>query len=44
MSDLLTEEESIRILSLGEEYPNAALAALIKLPEELDAETIQNLI
>jgi putative heme-binding domain-containing protein len=44
LSDLLTEEESIRILSLGEEYPNAALAALMKLPDELDAATVQNLI
>ncbi len=41
---MLTEEESIRILSLGEEYPNAALAALMKLPEELDSATVQNLI
>lgn len=44
LSDFLTQEESIRILSLGEQYPNAALAALLKLPEQLDKDTIENLI
>ncbi|AMV31351.1 hypothetical protein VN12_04485 [Pirellula sp. SH-Sr6A] len=44
LSEFLTEEESLRILSLGEQYPNAALAALLKLPSELDAATIDQLV
>lgn len=44
MSDFLTEEESLRILSLGEQYPNAALAALLKLPNELDSATVEQLV
>jgi putative heme-binding domain-containing protein len=44
VADFLTEEESIKILSLGEQYPNAALAALLKLPEQLDEDAIERLI
>jgi len=44
VADFLTEEESIKILSLGEQYPNAALAALLKLPEQLDDDAIDRLI
>ena len=44
VADFLTEEESVKILSLGEQYPNAALAALLKLPEQLDDSAIERLI
>jgi putative heme-binding domain-containing protein len=44
LSDHMTPEESVRILSLGEEYPNAALAALLKLPSQLPPQTIDDLI
>lgn len=44
MSDYLTEEESLKILELGEQYPNAALSALYKTPEQLNEEQIQTLI
>lgn len=44
VADFLPEEESVKILSLGEQYPNAALAALLKLPEQLDDAAIERLI
>ncbi len=44
MAEFLTESESLKILTLGEEFPNAALAALFKLPEELPPEAVESLI
>ncbi len=44
MADHLTESEAIRILELGEQYPNAALTALFKTPEQLSPEQIETLI
>lgn len=44
MSEHLTEEESLRILQMGADFPNAALASLFKLPESLDEEDIKGLV
>ena len=35
----LTEDESLMVLAKGDQWPNAALGALYKLPKELDEET-----
>jgi putative heme-binding domain-containing protein len=43
LSKFLTEREALQILDLGERYPNAAMAALYKLPEQLNAEQIEKL-
>lgn len=43
LSKYLTEREALQILDLGERYPNAAMAALYKLPEQLDSEQIDKL-
>ena len=43
LSKYLTEKEAFQILDLGERYPNAAMAALYKLPESLDATQIEKL-
>jgi len=43
LSKYLTEREAIQILDLGERYPNAAMAALYKLPEQLSSEQIDKL-
>ena len=43
LSKFLTEREALQILDLGERYPNAAMAALYKLPEQLDADQIEKL-
>jgi putative heme-binding domain-containing protein len=44
LSTHLTEREAVQILDLGERYPNAALSALFKLPEQLNSEQIGKLI
>ena len=44
LANFLTESEAVRILELGEQYPNAALTALFKVPEQLTAEQIQTLV
>lgn len=44
LADHLTESEAIRILELGEQYPNAALTALFKVPSQMSAEQIESLI
>ena len=44
MAEHLTESEAIRILELGEKYPNAALTALFKVPSQLTPEQIETLI
>jgi putative heme-binding domain-containing protein len=43
LSKFLTEREALQILDLGEKYPNAAMAALYKLPEQLNPEQIDKL-
>ncbi|MFM8569985.1 MAG: c-type cytochrome, partial [Pirellula sp.] len=43
LSKFLTEREALQILDLGERYPNAAMAALYKLPEQLSPEQIDKL-
>jgi putative heme-binding domain-containing protein len=43
LSKFLTEREALQILDLGDKYPNAAMAALYKLPEQLDAEQVDKL-
>ena len=40
----LSEEESRQVLASGEKWPNAALGALYKLPNQLDAELLGQLI
>lgn len=40
----LTEEESRQVLAKGDKWPNAALGALYKLPHQLDAELLAQLI
>jgi putative heme-binding domain-containing protein len=40
----LTEEESKLVLTKGDQWPNAALGALYKLPQQLDDETRASLI
>ena len=40
----LSEQESRRVLAQGEQMPNAALGALYRLPEKLDAESLTALI
>jgi putative heme-binding domain-containing protein len=40
----LSEEESRQVLASGEKWPNAALGALYKLPQQLDAELLAQLI
>lgn len=44
LSTHLTEREAVQILDLGERYPNAALSALFKLPEQLSSEQIGKLV
>jgi len=44
LADHLTEAEAVRILELGEQYPNAALTALFKVPSQLTPEQIETLI
>ena len=44
LANFLTESEAIRILEMGEQYPNAALSALFKTPEQLTPEQIQTLV
>lgn len=44
LANFLTESEAVRILELGEQYPNAALTALFKVPEQLTDEQIQTLV
>ncbi len=44
LAGFLTESEAIRILELGEQYPNAALTALFKAPEQMSADQIQILV
>ncbi|HUP78395.1 MAG TPA: hypothetical protein VM260_07490, partial [Pirellula sp.] len=44
LANFLTESEAVRILELGEQYPNAALTALFKVPEQLTPEQIQTLV
>ena len=44
LAGVLTESEALRILEMGEQYPNAALTALLKAPEQLTAEQIQTLV
>ena len=44
LADHLTEDEAIRILDLGEKYPNAALTALFKAPEQMSSKQIATLI
>ena len=44
LANFLTEEEALRILDLGEQYPNAALTALFKAPERMTHEQIKTLI
>ena len=44
LANFLTEPEAMRILELGEQYPNAALTALFKTPAQLTAEQIQTLV
>jgi putative heme-binding domain-containing protein len=43
LSKFLTEREALQILDLGQRYPNAAMAALYKLPEQLNVEQIEKL-
>jgi putative heme-binding domain-containing protein len=43
LSKYLTEREALQILDLGERYPNAAMAALYKLPEQLNTDQIEKL-
>jgi len=43
LSKYLTEREALQILDLGERYPNAAMAALYKLPEQLNIDQIEKL-
>jgi putative heme-binding domain-containing protein len=40
----LSEEESRQVLAKGDKWPNAALGALYKLPQQLDAELLAQLI
>jgi putative heme-binding domain-containing protein len=40
----LSEEESRQVLAKGDKWPNAALGALYKLPPQLDAELLAQLI
>ncbi|MCI0358547.1 MAG: HEAT repeat domain-containing protein [Planctomycetaceae bacterium] len=40
----LSEEESRQVLAQGDKWPNAALGALYKLPQQLDAELLAQLI
>jgi putative heme-binding domain-containing protein len=44
LSDHLTETEAMRVLELGQKYPNAALSALFRTPEQLSPEEIQILV
>lgn len=44
LAGFLTESEALRILELGEQYPNAALTALFRTPEQLTTEQIQTLV
>ncbi|MEQ1828192.1 MAG: HEAT repeat domain-containing protein, partial [Pirellula sp.] len=44
LADHLTETEAIRILELGEKYPNAALTALFKTPDLLTPDQIKVLV
>jgi putative heme-binding domain-containing protein len=44
LAEHLTESEAIRILEMGEKYPNAALTALFKAPEQLNPDQVQTLI
>jgi len=43
MSKFLTEHEALQILELGERYPNAALSALYKVPDQLNIDQIETL-
>ena len=43
LSKYLTETEAIQIIDLGERYPNAALAALFKVPDQLTPDQIESL-
>ena len=43
MSKFLTQHEALQILELGERYPNAALSALYKIPDQLTKEQIETL-
>ncbi len=43
MSEHLTENEAMKILELGEQYPNAALTALMKVPDQLSQLQIEAL-
>ncbi|MFZ4081158.1 MAG: HEAT repeat domain-containing protein [Pirellula sp.] len=43
LANYLTEREALQILDLGERYPNAAMAALYKLPEQLSPDQIDKL-
>lgn len=43
MSKFLTSHEALQIIELGERYPNAALAALYKVPDQLSKEQIESL-
>ena len=40
----LSEDESRQVLAKGDKWPNAALGALYKLPQQLDAELLAQLI
>lgn len=40
----LSEEESRQVLAKGDKWPNAALGALYKLPQQLDADLLAQLI
>lgn len=44
LAEHLTESEAIRILELGEQYPNAALTALFRVPQNLSPEQIETLV
>ncbi len=44
LANFLTEAEALRILDLGEQYPNAALTALFRTPENLTSEQIKTLV
>ncbi len=44
LANFLTEAEALRILELGEQYPNAALTALFKAPEHMTPDQIKSLV